>query len=137
MMLSSTSAIFVEEEKQNNLDNLDKYLKSSGSMTRSQYLQLIEQTGRPYDEKKAPVAFEDLKPSVQIAIYIYNKLGNRIYGDVGMVGKDYTNLPILIEYLEIQDVLHLMDLLQMQEASDVDKSQASIKKMYDDMKKKK
>jgi len=136
-MLSSTSAIFVEEEKQNNLDNLDKYLKSSGSMTRSQYLQLIEQTGRPYDEKKAPVAFEDLKPSVQIAIYIYNKLGNRIYGDVGMVGKDYTNLPILIEYLEIQDVLHLMDLLQMQEASDVDKSQASIKKMYDDMKKKK
>jgi len=136
-MLSSTSAIFVEEEKQNDLDNLDKYLKSSGSMTRSQYLQLIAQTGRPYDEKKAPVAYEDLNPSVQIAIFIYNKLGNRIYGDVGMVGKDYTNLPILIEHLGIQDVLHLMDLLQMQEASDVDKSQASIKKTYDDMKKKK
>tara|TARA_R110000772_G_scaffold66361_1_gene147849 strand:+ start:40487 stop:40807 length:321 start_codon:yes stop_codon:yes gene_type:complete len=106
-------------------------------MTRAQYLQLIEQTGRPYDHEKAPVAFEDMRHDLQIALHIYNKLGNRIYGDVGMVGKDYTNLPILIDAYGIVDSLYLLDILQILEAKDVKDSQAAIKKMHDDIKKKK
>jgi len=127
----------VDQEKEASFKELDKYLQSSGSMTRSQYLQLIEQTGRPYDPNKAPVAFEDLSHDLQIAVHIYNKLGNRIYGDVGMVGKDYSNLPILIDIYDIQDRGYLLELLQVQEAKDVSNSQAAIKKMHDDIKKKK
>jgi hypothetical protein len=78
-----------------------------------------------------------LSPENKLAYNIYSMLGNRVYGDVGFIGKDYTNLPILIEIHEICDKHLLLTLLNVIEMHYIDKNQKQLKKMYDDMKKKK
>jgi hypothetical protein len=95
----------------------------------------MEQLGK--EPNNPPVGYEDLCPDCQIALNIYNRLGNRVYGDVGFVGKDYTNLPILIEIFEITNKNYLIDLLNVLDAFNIDKSQKGMKKMMDDIKKKK
>lgn len=95
----------------------------------------MEQLGKEPD--KPPIGYEDLDLDCQIALNIYNRLGNRVYGDVGFVGKDYTNLPILIEVFEITNKNYLIDLLNVLDSFNIDKSQKAMKKMMDDIKKKK
>lgn len=97
----------------------------------------MEQLGKEPDYDRMPLDFYDLNLDCQLALNIYNKLGNRVYGDVGFVGKDYTNLPILIEIFNIENKDYLIDLLNIIEVSNIDKSQKSIKKMMDDIKNKK
>jgi hypothetical protein len=97
----------------------------------------MEQLGKEPDFDKMPLDYEDLYPEAQIALNIYARLGNRVYGDVGFVGKDYTNLPILIEIFDITKKDLLIDLLNVIDAFNIDKSQKAIKKMMDDIKKKK
>jgi hypothetical protein len=97
----------------------------------------MEQMGKEPDPDKMPLDYFDLCPDCQIALNIYNRLGNRVYGDVGFVGKDYTNLPILIEIFEITNKNYLIDLLNALDAFNIDKSQKAMKKMMDDIKKKK
>lgn len=94
----------------------------------------MEQLGKEPDNP--PVGYEDLCSDCQIALNIYNRLGNRVYGDVGFVGKDYTNLPILIEVFEITNKNYLIDLLNVLDSFNIDKSQKAIKKMMDDIKRK-
>ena len=51
------------------------------------------------------------------AIQIFNSLGDRVYPDIGYIGKDYTNLPILMEVYNIQDKeLLLLDTLSRLDA---------------------
>lgn len=95
----------------------------------------MEHLGKEPDEAKMPIGFEDLSMDGQITVNIYSKLGNRVYGDVGFVGKDYTNLPILIKAYNIIDTNYLIDLLNVIDSENIDKSQKSIKKAMDDMKK--
>jgi hypothetical protein len=96
-----------------------------------------EQLGKEPDPKFMPLGFEDLPEDAQLAVTIHSKLGNRVYGDVGYTGKDYTTLPILIDIFCITNTLLLLDLLNKIDAFYIDKSQKQIKKMYDDIKKKK
>lgn len=96
----------------------------------------MEQVGKEPDPDKIPIGLEDLSIDTQIAISIYNKLGSRIYGDVGFVGKDYTNLPILIEVYSIKDKELLIDLLNIIDTFNIQKSQEAIKKEFDKLKKK-
>lgn len=95
----------------------------------------MEQLGKEPD--KPPIGYEDLDPDCQIALNIYNRLGNRVYGDVGFVGKDYTNLPILIEIFEIINKDYLINLLNVLDTFNINQSQKAMKKMMDDIKKKK
>jgi hypothetical protein len=97
----------------------------------------MEQLGKEPELDKMPLDYFDLCPDAQIAVNIYNRLGNRVYGDVGFVGKDYTNLPILIGIFGISNKDLLIDLLNVLDASNIDKSQKAMKKMMDDIKKKK
>lgn len=95
----------------------------------------MKQLGKEPD--KPPIGYEDLDQDCQIAINIYNRLGNRVYGDVGFVGKDYTNLPILIEVFGITNKEYLIDLLNVLDTFNINQSQKAMKKMMDDIKKKK
>lgn len=96
----------------------------------------MEQLGKEPDPDKIPISYEDLYMDNQLTLNIYGKLGNRVYGDVGFVGKDYTNLPILIETYEIVDKELLLDLLNIIDSVNIENSQKIIKKAVDDMKKK-
>jgi hypothetical protein len=96
----------------------------------------MKEMGKEPDPEKMPLGFEDIDEENQIAYSIYTSLGNRIYGEVGFIGKDYTNLPILIEVYEIEDKLYLLEKLSIMDDFFVDKSQKQIKKMHDDAKRK-
>lgn len=132
-----TLPIFKEAEEQYTIQLIQKFLKDQDSpITKEKYLEVQKQLGKEPDPKYMPLGYEDLPEDAQLALIIYNKLGNRIYGDVGFTGKDYTNLPILIERHNIYDTALLIDLLNVIDIYYIEKNQRQIKKMYDDMKKK-
>ena len=66
-------------------------------MTKDQYLRMVEQTGEEIDWDRCPPEAEDFPESTVTAVNIFHSLGDRIYGDVGYVGKDFTNLDVLLE----------------------------------------
>ena len=95
---------------------------------------MMEQMGREPDPDKTPLDYEDLCVDAQLALYLYNKLGNRVYGDVGFTGKDYTILPILIKHHEILDVDLLIDYLNVIDTFNINTSQEALKKELDKVK---
>lgn len=97
---------------------------------------LMEQRGLEPDPSKMPIDYEDLHEDGMLALHIYNKLGNRVYGDVGFTGKDYTVLPILISFHEIFDTDLLLDYLNVIDNYHIAESQKAIKAEYDKIKKK-
>lgn len=94
----------------------------------------MAQKGQEPNPDNIPIEYEDLALDCQIAVAIYNSLGNRIYPDIGFVGKDYTILPSLLDYYGIKDLPFLLDMLNILDADTIDKSQRSIKKAVEDMK---
>jgi|SRR5210317_740145 len=71
-------------------------------MTKDQYLMMCEQTGQEIDWEKCPPDWEDF-PDIVITVFnIFNSLGDRIYGDVGYVGKDFTNFNFLLKHYKIK-----------------------------------
>lgn len=98
---------------------------------------MMEQRGLEPDPSKIPVGYEDLGYDAQLALVIYGKLGNRVYGDVGFTGKDFTVLPILIQYHEIIECDLLLDYLNIIDLYNINKSQDAIKKEMDKIKNKK
>jgi len=96
----------------------------------------MEQRGQQPDPEKIPIDYDDLGYDAQLALHIYGKLGNRVYGDVGFTGKDFTLLPILITYHEIIDTDLLLDYLNAIDAYNINKSQEAIKKITDKASKK-
>jgi hypothetical protein len=133
-----TWPIFNESHKEEIVQTLQKFLKDLDSpIDKEKYLKIQAELGQEPDFSRMPLGFEDIPQEAQVALNIYNTLGNRIYPDVGFTGKDYTNLPILIDIYEIYNKKLLLELLTVIEAYYIDKNQKQIKKMYDDMKKKK
>ncbi len=124
-------------EQDQSLTTLEKFLNQPENISKEKYLALMEQLGKEPDPDKMPLDYSDLCSDCQIAINIYNRLGNRVYGDVGFVGKDYTNLPILIEVFEITNKDYLINLLNVLDSFNINQSQKAMKKMMDDIKKKK
>jgi hypothetical protein len=116
---------------------LERYLtQSQGKITKEQYLKLMEQRGLEPDPKKIPLEFDDLNVDTQIAFAIYHRLGNRVDGNVGFIGKDYTNLPYFIETYGINDKLYLLDLLVAIEVHYIKENQKAVEKLLKDSKKK-
>ena len=66
-------------------------------MTKDQYLRMCEQTGQEIDWDRCPPEPEDFPESTLTGISIFNELGDRVYPDVGYVGKDFTNLQLLFD----------------------------------------
>ena len=99
---------------------------------------MCEQTGQEIDWEKCPPATEDFPDIIHEALNIYNCLGNRVYQDVGFVGKDFTNLQRLYDLYKIEPYQHdfLMRLMLFLEHRDVDASQKAIKAAYDKAKRK-
>ena len=107
-------------------------------MTKDQYLRMCEQTNMEIDWDRCPPDTEDFPESVLTAINIFNSLGDRVYGDVGYVGKDLTNLDFLLDLYAVQD--HEKDwafeLLIFLDRRAIKASQKHIKAEYDKIKKK-
>ena len=103
-------------------------------MTRERYLEMCEQLGKEPNPDEIPPDWEDFPPELQQAIAVFNSLGDRVYPDIGYIGKDYTNLPILIEVYQIDDTEYLVDVLQYLDGRAIEKSAETLKRERDKLK---
>lgn len=106
-------------------------------MTRDRYLSMCEQMGKEPDENEIPPDWEDFPEIVQYAINIFNMLGDRVYPDIGYVGKDYSNFQHYIDVYKIEDVEFLLDILHWLDSRAIKQSSDDLKKAYDKLKRKK
>ena len=63
-------------------------------------------------------------------------MGDRVYPDIGYVGKDYCNLPVFIKIYEIEDVDYFLDVLHWLDSQAIKQSSEQLKREYDKMKRK-
>lgn len=105
-------------------------------MTKEKYLEMEEQLGREPNPERCPPGIEDFPQIVINAIEIFNFLGDRVYPEIGYIGKDYTNLPILMSLYEIDDKELLLEVLSRLDAEAIKVSQERLKREYDKMKSK-
>lgn len=132
-----TLITFVQEEKESLLKRLENlYVNLDTGMTQEKYLNICEQLGQEPNPDKMPPAWEDLPEIAQTAINTFNALGDRVYPEIGYVGKDYTNLPILIDIYGIEDTDYFIEILNWLDARAIKKSSDNLKKEYDKLKRK-
>ena len=107
-------------------------------MTKDQYLRMVEQTGEEIDWDRCPPEAEDFPEIVIDCINIHHSLGNRMYPEIGYMGKDYTNLPLLLKLYDIQEHQeeYVYDILLFLDNQAIESSQAKLKAEYDKMKNK-
>lgn len=132
-----TSPIFVEEQRELLWKRLEEWHRySAKGMTKDKYIAIQEELGKEINPEKCPPGIEDFPEVVIDAFNIYDRLGNRVYPDVGYTGKDYTNLPIYIELYQIDNVELLLEILSRLDAHAIKSSQEHIKREYDKLKRK-
>lgn len=118
-------------------ERLEKWQKNNDvGMSKDKYLDMKEQLGQDPDMEECPPGDEDLPAIIIDAINIFNMLGDRVYPDIGYIGKDYTNLPIFLEVFQIDNVDLTMDALSRLDAHAIKKAQEALKREYDKMKRK-
>tara|TARA_B100000123_G_scaffold181030_1_gene134744 strand:- start:295 stop:612 length:318 start_codon:yes stop_codon:yes gene_type:complete len=85
-------------------------------------------------EEEIPPDWNDFPEIVQFAINTFNMLGDRVYPDIGYVGKDYTNLPHYVEVYDIEDKEYFLQILSWLDSRAIKKSSEQLKREYDKMK---
>lgn len=130
-----TLPTFVEEELEILWERLDKWLLATDSgVSKEKYLEMQRQLGREPDMEKCPPGVEDFPESVINAIQIFNSLGDRVFPEIGYIGKDYTNLELLIKLYKIEDIDLIYDILLRLDSHAIKKSQEQLKREYDKIK---
>lgn len=99
---------------------------------------MCEQTGEEIDWEKCPPDWEDFPDIVISTISIFNSMGDRVYPDIGYIGKDFTNFKFLLKYYNINNnqIDFVLDTILWLDNRTIEKSQKRIKAEYDRMKKK-
>jgi hypothetical protein len=115
------------EKWQNNLDV---------GMTKDRYLAMCEQMGQEPSETKCPPEYEDFPVPLQQAIEVFNRLGDRVYPDIGYMGKDYTALPLHMKVVGVTEEDIFLEALVRLDASLIKRSADQMKKARDSVKKK-
>ena len=105
-------------------------------MTRAKYLEMCEQLNKEPRDDEIPPDWEDFPDIVHDAINTFNSLGDRVYPDIGFMGKDYTNLPYFTEMYEVQDTEFFLEILSWLDSRAIKKSSENLKKEYDKLKRK-
>lgn len=105
-------------------------------MTKDKYLAIQDELGREIDLEKCPPGIEDFPEIVIDALNIYDRLGNRVYPDIGYIGKDFTNLPIYLNLYTIDNIELLMEILSRLDSHAIKSSQQELKRAHDKLKRK-
>ena len=105
-------------------------------MTRDRYLDMMDQLGREPIQEEIPPDWEDLPEIAIDAINTWNHLGDRVYPEIGYIGKDYTNLDHYVEVYGIEDKEYFLEILSWLDSRAIKKSSENLKKEYDKLKRK-
>jgi hypothetical protein len=107
-------------------------------MTKDQYLMMCEQTGQEIEWEKCPPDWEDFPQVVITTFNIFHSLGDRIYPDVGYIGKDFTNFNFLLKYYQVEtyQIEFIFNTILWLDSRAIQSSQKRIKSEMDRMKNK-
>ena len=127
----------MESQKNLTIKRLEILFKNIDTgMTRDKYLAMMEQLGKEPVESEIPPSEEDLPDIAVIALNTFGMLGDRVYPEIGYIGKDYTNLSYYIEIFEIQDKEFFLEILAWLDSRDIKKASQQLKREYDKLKRK-
>jgi len=93
-----------------------------------------EQLEEEPSDKEMPPDTEDLPELVQEAMNTFNMLGDRVYPDIGYVGKDYTNLSYYLKLYKIEDKAFFLEILAWLDGRAIKKSSEALKREHDKLK---
>ena len=107
-------------------------------MTRERYFEMQEQMNLEPDIDKIPPDWEDMPEVVLDAVQIFNRLGDRVYPEIGYIGKDYTLLGSLLGAYKVEENEKdfLRELLDWLDARAIKKAAEQLKREYDKIKRK-
>jgi hypothetical protein len=130
---------FATNQKKLCLEKLEELFKQSdGGLTQERYFEMQEQMGLEVEVEKMPLAVEDFPDIVINALNVFNRLGDRIYPDIGYIGKDFTNLKLYQKVYGIEeDDDFFLEVIEWLDARAIKKSAEQLKREYDKMKRKK
>jgi hypothetical protein len=107
-------------------------------MTPERYFEMQEQMGLEIIEEDIPPSLGDMPETIQVALEIFNHLGDRVYPEIGYIGKDYTNLVSYMELLGVsKENEFFYQVLQWLDARAIKESSERLKREYDKIKRKK
>ena len=96
----------------------------------------MEQLGKEPMEEEIPPDFEDLPDIVNQAVSTFNNLGDRVYPEIGYIGKDYINLPFFLDMYDIDDTEFFLEILSWLDSRAVKQSSEQLKRQYEQLKRK-
>lgn len=106
-------------------------------MTQERYFEMCRQLGKEPIEEEIPPDMADLPEVAQIGIVIFNILGDRVFPEIGYIGKDYTNLPVLMEIYGVEDNKELLlDVLSFLDSRARKQSSEALKREREKLKRK-
>jgi hypothetical protein len=105
-------------------------------MTKDQYLMMCEQTGEEINWEKCPPDWEDFPDIVSSCLNIFNSMGDRMYPEIGYVGKDFTNLEFLLKLYGVKkfQIDYVYQIILWLDSRAIEKSQKRLKAAYDKIK---
>ncbi len=98
---------------------------------------MCKQMGKEPNPSEKPPDIEDFPDIAVSALATFNSLGDRVYPEIGFIGKDYTNLPLHMELHDIEDEELFLEILMFLESRAVKQSQEDLKRERDKLKRKK
>ena len=118
-------------------ERLEKWQKHKDSkMDKDRYLSMMDELGQEPVLEEIPPGIEDFPNIVIEGINTFNSLGDRIYPEIGYIGKDYTNLPLYIEMYKIEDTDTFLEIILRLDSEAIKTAQDKLKREYDRMKRK-
>lgn len=96
----------------------------------------MNQLGQEPKEEEIPPDWNEFPDLIINAASTFGQLGDRVYPEIGYVGKDYTNLPIYLELFDIKDKEFFIEVLNILDSRAIKKSSEQLKKEYDKLKRK-
>lgn len=97
---------------------------------------MMEQLGKEPVDQEIPPDWDDLPEIFLQAVTTFNTLGDRIFPDIGYVGKDYTNLPIFLNIHEVEDTDYFLEILHWLDSRAIKKSSEQLKREQEKLKRK-
>ncbi len=127
----------MESQKEKLWERLEKWQKHKDSkMDKDRYLSMMDELGQEPKLEEVPPDIQDFPEIVIDGINTFNSLGDRIYPEIGYIGKDYTSLPLYIEMYKIEDKDTFLEILLRLDAEAIKTAQDKLKREYDRMKRK-
>ena len=106
-------------------------------MTQERYLKMCEQLGKEPDPEEIPPSMHDFPDIAVDAMSTFSALGDRVYPDIGYMGKDFTTLPYYMEVYKVEDKELFLEILTYLESRAIKNSQEQLKRERDKLKRKK